>query len=175
MTPPKLAGTAATLALAASLTFTAGASAARAGQSSFAQIYPRASVLCAHVTAGRGPQRLRRSAATVVADCTTLQNGFNLARTTVLAGVAQVAAAQAAARAVTRTACAGPAANSTACLHSRHKRDHTLDLLARQRARFARAFFRTVEANRLLFWGEIRALPGGRDVREDAPIPLQST
>jgi hypothetical protein len=173
MTPPRFAGAAAALATAGSLVFT-GVAAANAGQKTFAQTYPRASELCAHVTAGGGPKRLRRSAPLVLADCATLQNGFTAAQAGVLAGDASLAASRATLRSSTRSTCVGAGTHSTACKRARHKRDRMLDGLAKQRVLLAHAYFRTVEADRLAFWNAIRALPGGREVREDARIPEQS-
>jgi hypothetical protein len=173
MTPPRLAGAAAALATAGSLVFT-GIAAANAGQKTFAQTYPRASVLCAHVSAGGGPKRLRRAAPLVLADCSTLQNGFTAAQAAVLTGDASIAAAQAALRTTTRATCVGSGTHSTTCRRARHKRDRAMDRLAAQRVALAHAYFRTVEADRLVFWSAIRSLPGGRALPEDARIPEQS-
>jgi hypothetical protein len=173
MTPPRLAGAAAALATAGSLAFT-GAAAANAGQKSFAQTYPRASVVCAHVAAGGGPKRLRRAAPAVLADCSALQNGFTTAQATVLTGDASIAAAQATLRTSTRATCVGSGTHSLTCRRTRHKRDRAMARLTAQRVTLARAYFRTVEADRLAFWSAIRALPGGRTLPEDARIPEQS-
>ena len=173
MTPQRLAGAAAALATAGSLVFT-GVAAANAGQKTFAQTYPRASVLCAHVAAGGGPKRLRRAAPVVIADCSALQNGFTAAQAAVLTGDASLEATRAGLLRTTRATCVGSGTHSNTCKRARHKRDRTMKGLAAQRVALAHAYFRTVESGRLVFWSAIRGLPGGRALREDARIPEQS-
>jgi hypothetical protein len=173
MTPPRLAGVAATAAAAASLAL-AGVASANAGQKTFVQTYPRASALCAQVAAGTGPKRLQKASARVLPACTTLQTGFNTAHAAVLAGNAVIAGQKAAVRAESQATCNAAGLHAAACRHARHRRVLAIDALERQRGELARAYFRAVEANRRLFWRSVRGLPGGRDVREDAPIPEQS-
>jgi hypothetical protein len=173
MTVPRLTGGVAALTTAASLAFT-GVAGAHAGQKSFAQTYPRASQLCTEVAQGGGPKHLRKAAPRVLVDCAALQSGFNTARAVILAGQASIRVAKATERAAAAPFCTGAAVHGAPCVRARHKRDRAIDRLELQRAELARAYFRTVEADRRLFWRSIRPLPGGRDLREDTPIPVQS-
>jgi hypothetical protein len=175
MTPRKRIGAAAAVAAAATLGLS-GVAGANAGHRSYQKTYPVASRLCAEIARGEGPKRLLRHAgASVLADCSTLQASFTAATTTVLAAEASVVHSRAAVNATTKAACAGKLANRPSCRKTRAKADQALQALEHQRVLAAHAYYRAVEAARRTFWTAIRALPGGRLLREDAPIPVQSS
>jgi hypothetical protein len=167
-------GAVAAVATASTLGF-AGVAGASAGQRTYQQTYPRASSLCAAVLGGAGPKRLRPVVAQVLADCTTLQNGFNAAQAAVLAADASIAATLAAQRTTVKGLCAGLKPHTVACHRARHKEKHMAGVMAHRRIHLAQVYYKTIEANRRAFWREIDALPGGANVRADLPIPVQSS
>jgi hypothetical protein len=157
-------------AVAAAATFVLpGVAGASAGQRSFAQTYPVASRLCAEMVRGEGPKRLRHSAASVLADCGALQANFTAARTAVLAAETSIAQSRASERAATKLACAGRE-HSASCISARRKHGKAIEALESQRVHAAHTYYHSVEAGRRAFWTAIRALPGGRALREDVPI-----
>lgn len=175
MTPPRhLAAGIAAAASAVVLAVPSVAGAAHAGEHNFEQSYPVASKLCANVAKGGGPKRLLSSAATVLADCTVLQNNFNAARASVLATEAAISSALVSDTAVRRAVCGSKPAHPLRCANAR-RRTHRLRVrLAHQKLVAARAYWRTLEVNRAVFWSEIRALPGGKSLAPDKPIPEQN-
>ena len=174
MTSPVRLGGVAAVAVAATLGLSAAAG-ATAGQLSFQKTYPIASGLCAKITAGKGPTRLRKSSAQVLADCSALQSSFSSARATVLSAEVSIASARAAERIATKAACAGALAHKPACTKARHGAAKVLVALERQRIRAARAYYAAAEAARHAFWTAIEALPGGARLHADAPIHAQSS
>jgi hypothetical protein len=166
--PPRLLGAAAVAVTTASLAIPSAAG-AKAGDRTFQQTYPVASRVCENVAAGKS-KRLKRFTPQVLADCAALQSGFTAAQSTVLATRAAIASAIAADRTTIAVACPPPLAGRPACEQTRHAETLAITALRRQQVHAARRFYRTVEANRLRFWKAIRALPGERNVREDAPI-----
>jgi hypothetical protein len=170
--PSRFAGAVAAVATAATLGF-AGVAGASAGHATYQQTYPRASSLCAAVLGGAGPKRLRPVAAQVLADCTVLQNGFNAAQAAVLTADATIATTLAAQRTTVKGLCA-PKPHTVACHRARHKEKHMADVAAHRRIHLAQVYYETIEANRRAFWHAIRALPGGANLRQDSPIPVQS-
>jgi hypothetical protein len=167
-----LGATAAAAAAIATLALPSAAG-ATAGKKSFNQTYPVASRLCAEVAQGKGPKRLRRNAARVLVDCSALQSSFNASRSAVLLTFASLAAQGSAARAGLAKPCTGP--HRLACDRTHNKDRHLLGGLSRQHIRAARLYYSSIEASRLSFWSAIRALPGGKDLREDAPIHAQDS
>jgi hypothetical protein len=157
------------------LAFPGVAGAAPAGTHNFEQSFPVASKLCANVAKGGGPKRLRSSAAAVLADCTVLQNNFNASRASVIATEAAIASALAADKAARQVACVGkPTTHPVQCGLARRQSKLLRHRLGRQKFVAARAYWRTLEADRAAFWAEIRALPGGKGLAPDKPIPLQN-
>jgi hypothetical protein len=152
----------------------AGAAAALAGASSagalpapvtFQHVYPAASKLCAKVAKGGGPVKLRPSATSVLADCATLESGFNTALAAELAALPPIETALAAARSTTATACPTPHSKAALCLKTRHTEHPVIATLEKQRHSVTRAYRTTVETNRLAFWHAIQALPGGANIK----------
>jgi hypothetical protein len=168
MTSRRTLGSAAAVAIA--VLALPGAAGATAGKRSFTQTYPVASHLCAEVSRGAGPKRLRHSAAQVIADCTLLQGNFNAARAAVLATDAALATQGAAPRAALAVDCTGTGKARFACNKAHAKDRALLDGLRRQRIRAAHLYFESLETSRKAFWSAIRALPGGKDLREDNRI-----
>jgi hypothetical protein len=174
MTSRSYLGAAAAAAATATLAFP-GAAGATAGKRTFEQTYPVASRLCAEVAQGRGPKRLHRAAAQVLADCSGLHSSFNASRTAVLAIDASLASQGAAARAGLAAPCKGATAHRIACNKAHRNDRRVLESLGRQRIRAAHLYYASIEASRLNFWSAIRALPGGRGLREDRPIHAQDS
>ena len=170
----RFTGALAAVATVATLGIT-GVASASAGHRTLQKTYPRASSLCAAVAQGAGPKRLRRSAAPVLADCATLENGFNAAQAAVLAADASIAGTIVAERATVTVLCAGPRPHPVACRHARRKEERMVDGLARRRIHVAHVYYLTIEANRRIFWTAVGALPGGAKLLADSPIPLQSS
>jgi hypothetical protein len=173
MTTPIRVGRVVAAAVALTLALS-GVASANAGKRTFQQTYPLASKLCANVEAGKGPKRLRKSSAQVLADCGALQTSFTAARTAVLSTFASIASARATERASVNTACAGKLAHRASCEHARKKSRSVFDALNREHIHAARAYFAAAEAARRTFWTSIHALPGGADVHADAKIPEQN-
>jgi hypothetical protein len=161
-------------AILATLAFTAVAD-AKAGERTYQQTYPVASKLCANVAAGAGPKRLRPFSTQVLADCTTLQNGFTAAQTAVLAATASFESGRAADRAAIAAVCTPPVANHPLCRTTRRTERLAITALRREHIAAVRLYYRTIEANRRAFWAAIKTLPGGASVPADAPIPPQSS
>jgi hypothetical protein len=170
--PTRLLGAVALAATGASLAIPSVAG-AKAGDQTFQQTFPVASPLCAKVAAGKS-KRLKPFTAQVLADCATLQSEFTLAQSTVLAARA-ANAAQIAADRVTLTASCPPGTPKLVCRHRRRQARDAIIELQRRQVRAARRYYRTIEADRRRFWTAIRALPGERRVREDAPITEQDS
>jgi hypothetical protein len=140
-----------------------GAQGAGAAPKTFQQLYPVASRLCAEVAKGGGPAPLRPSAAQVLADCTTLENGLNAARAAEIAAKAPIATALATQRSATKAACAKPATRA-ACRLARHNERTAVSALETQRLTVLRTYYHTIDTNRKTFWAAIHALPGGSSV-----------
>jgi hypothetical protein len=174
MSSRRTLGSAAAAAVIATLALP-GAAGAAAGKRTFSQVYPIASHLCTEVSAGAGPKRLRHSAAQVIADCTLLQGNFNTARATVLATHAALLAEGAAARAALAVHCTGAGKVRLACDRAHDKDRALLNGLSHQRVRAAHIYYESIETSRKAFWGAIRALPGGKGVREDQRIRVQDS
>jgi hypothetical protein len=174
MTSRRTLGSVAAAAAIAALALP-GAAGASAGKKSFAETYPVASHLCTEISRGAGPKRLRHSAARVIADCTVLQGNFNAARATVLAAETALTAEGAPARAALAAACTGAGKARLAC-DKTHKKDRALlTQLGHQRIHAAELYYQSIETSRRAFWSAIRALPGGKDLREDARIRVQES
>jgi hypothetical protein len=171
----RLLGAAAVSASAISLAAPgiAGAATPKAGEKTFQQTYPLASKLCASVVAGTEGKHLKRFAAQVLADCTTLQSAFTTAQTTVLAARTTLTAQITADRAAVTTACPTPKHAAALCLQTRSQENKVIAVLRAQRLLAVRHYYKTVEANRQAFWHVIRALPGEGHVHADQPIPVE--
>jgi hypothetical protein len=165
------AAAAATVA-AASLVLAGGAS-AKAGERTYQETYPRASTLCANVSAGGGPKRLRSATSAVLADCTTLKNGFTTAQSAVQAAQSSFTSGLAADQAAIAAVCTPPVANHAACRSTRRVERAAIRALRREHRAAVRLYYATIEANRRTFWAAIHALPGGTTVSADAPISQQ--
>lgn len=174
MTSRRTLGSAAAAAAITALALP-GAAGATAGKASFAQTYPVASRLCTEASRGAGPKRLRHSRAQVIADCSQLQANFNAARASALATKAALAAQGAAARAGLAAPCTGTGKAKLACDKSHATDRAMLAQLGRQRIRAAHLYYDSIEASRKAFWASIRALPGGKDLREDTRIRVQES
>jgi hypothetical protein len=174
MTSRRTFGSAAAAAAIAALALP-GAAGASAGKRSFAQTYPVASRLCAAVSSGKGPRRLHRSTARVLADCSMLQGNFTAATAAVLATDAALTAQAAPARAALAVMCTGNDKAKLACLKAHDADRAVLAQLRRQRVHAAQIYYESLETSRKAFWSAIRALPGGRDLREDARIRVQES
>ncbi len=147
-----------------------------AGERTFQQTYPVASVLCARVSAGTEGKHLKRFAARVLADCATLESNFLGAQSTVLSARAAILAQMAADRAAIAAACpVAVKAPRPLCPRTLRIDNAALETLRHQKRAAARRYYRNVEAGRDRFWNEIRALPGEHHARTDAPIPLLSS
>jgi hypothetical protein len=169
--PTRLFGTIAVAATAVSLAIP-GVAGAKAGDKTFQQTYPLASKVCAKVAAGTESKHLKRFAAQVTADCTTLLTGFTTAQSTVIAARATLTAQIAADRALTAAACPTPHNQPATCFPTRAGDDAAIEALNKQLAHAIRHYYRTIEAGRDHFWKAIKALPGERHVHADAPIPV---
>jgi hypothetical protein len=174
MNPRRHLGAAATAAAVALLALP-GTAGAVAGKRSFAQTFPVASRLCTNIAQGKGPARLRSSAARVIADCSALQGSYNAARANVLATQAALAAQGASARAGLASPCTGAAKHRLACEKAHNQDRRVLGGLNRQRVKAAHAYYLTIESARVAFWKSIRALPGGAGLREDARIRVEDS
>jgi hypothetical protein len=174
MTPPaRFAGVLVVAASAAAFAAPAAATGPRTGEKNLQQTYPLASRLCTEIATGTGKPRphLRPFATQILADCTTLQNGFNAARSTLLTTKASIASARAADEALAANACAGTAAKTAACAGAQHTEGQLLRALNVQLKRAVHVYYVTIVTDGKAFWHAIRALPGSR-VREDK-IPVQ--
>jgi hypothetical protein len=163
----------AALTAAGSMLASADVAAAKAGDRTYEQTYPRASGLCADVAAGGGPRRLGPSAAQVLAGCATLKSGFESVHGTVLAAQAQFTSSVTADRAAIAAVCRPPVANRPLCRGTRRSERAAIRALRREHRAAVRLYYRTVEANRRAFWAAIHALRGGASIPADAPIPQQ--
>lgn len=152
-----------------------GVAGAKAGEKSFGQTYPRASTLCAHVAAGGGPKALRPSSTQVLADCKTLEEGFEKAHDAVVAEQGAFATGLAADQAAIAQVCTPPVPNHRLCRTTRHSEQRAIRALRRQHRAAVRLYYRTAESNRRAFWAAIHILRGGAGIPADAPIPQQSS
>lgn len=178
MTPPaRFAGALAAAATAAVIATPAAATGSRAGEKTFQQTYPVASRLCNEIATGTGQRRLRqrRFATQILADCAALQNGFNAAHAALLAAKSSIATARAADRTIAAGACSGAGVSTAACVNTRRREQLLLNALTAEQIREVHVYYQTVEANRNVFWGAIRALPGGARLHEDSRIPVQNS
>jgi hypothetical protein len=173
MTPPRQIAAAAAAAAGTLVLAFPGVAGATAGAHNFEQSYPVASKLCVTVAKGGGPAKLRANAAMVLADCTTLQNEFNTARASVIATEAAIASALTTDLTTRRALCTSKPAHPIRCNNARRHSQHLHRRLGKQKLAAARAYWRTIEAFRAQFWAEIKALPGGKDLAPDKPIPVQ--
>ena len=151
-----------------------GLASAKAGDKSFAQTYPYASALCAKVTAGQTPPRLKGSEAKVNQACATLQNAFGPLQTAVQGANAQLQSGIASERAKIKQACL-PGAVRADCRAARRNGRLVIASLRRQHRAAVRLYYTSIEANRRAFWATIRALRGGTSIKPDQPIVPQSS
>jgi hypothetical protein len=171
MTPlSRLAGSVAAVATVATLALPAAAG-ARAGEKTLHQTYPRAAELCERVAAGKEGKHLKRLATRVLADCTALQTGFTNAKNTVLSTRAALTAQIVADQAAIAAACPTKFDQPPTCEAARRPKLQAIGALMTQIRQAGRQYYLTVEALNEGFWKQIRALPGERRVRADAPIP----
>lgn len=175
MTPPRKIAAGVTAAAGALVLALPGVAGATAGQHNFEQSYPVASKLCATVAKGGGPAKLRANAATVLADCATLQNNFNTSRASVIATEAAIGAALTTDTATRRALCTSKPSHPVRCANARLRSQRLHRRLGKQKLVAARAYWRTLEANRAAFWAQIHALPGGKKLAGDKPIPEQNS
>lgn len=170
----RMAGALAAVAATAALAFPAAAG-AKAGDRTFQQTYPMASMLCAKVTAGKEGKHLKRFATQVLADCAALQSGFTAAQGTVLAARAAITPQIVANRTAITAACPTPTKQPAGCNHARTVNGRAIDTLRHQLAKASRRYYRTIELNRRHFWKAIRALPGEGHAHADLPIAEQNS
>lgn len=149
-----------------------GIASAKAGDRTFAQTYPYASALCAKAGAGTLPRRLRASAAQVQAACNTLQSGFGPLQSAVAQAQTTFQAGVAADRAKVQAACRP---RTPSCRSTRIEVRADLRNLRAAHRLAVRTYYVGVESNRRTFWATIRSLRGGRSVKSDQPIPVQSS
>jgi hypothetical protein len=147
-----------------------GVAGASAGQKSFAETYPVASRLCAKTEQGTEAQKLHASAPQILADCTSLKQRFEAARTAVLAAHRAILAARLADRAAANAACIGALLHKPSCTKARLTELNKLNHLNAQRILANRAYYRAAEGARIAFWTAIRALPGAKSISPDQPI-----
>jgi hypothetical protein len=171
--PKRLLGAVLVAAAAASLAIPAVAG-AKAGDRTFQQTYPGATRLCAEVAAGKR-KRLQPFAARILNDCSALQTGFTAAQSAVLASRGTTAASIALDRVAIAVACPSPLVGHPACEHTRHVEQLAIATMQRVQAHAARRYYRIIEANRRRYWHAIKALPGTRHLRADAPIAEQES
>jgi hypothetical protein len=152
-----------------------GLAQAKAGDKTYQQTYPHASTLCADVSAGGGPKRLRTVTAQVLADCSTLQSGFGAAQSAVLTAQSSFAGGLRADRAAVAAACTPPVTDRALCRRTRRDERRAMNALRHEHRAAVRLYYRTVEANRRAFWTAVHLLPGGAGIPADAPIPQQSS
>jgi hypothetical protein len=169
--PTRMVGAVAVAATTVSLAIP-GVAGAKAGDKTFQQTYQIASKLCARVAAGTEGKHLKRFAASVMADCTTLESSFAIARSRVLAARATLAPQIAADRAVITAACPLPNDQQPACVQTRTQFESAIDVLRRRLVHAVHHYYRAVEAARDRFWNAIREIPGERHIFEDLPIPV---
>lgn len=160
-------------AITAALLFP-GLAAAKAGDKSFGQTYPYAAALCAKVTAGQTPPKLKGSEAKVSQACAKLQNAFGPLQTAVQGANAQLQSGIQNARATITQACQPGAARAN-CRAARRNGRLAIASLRRQHRAAVRLFYTSIEANRRTFWATIRALRGGGSIKPDQPITPQSS
>src|SRR5712691_664568 len=123
----------AAVAVAATALAGAGPAGATTAPATFQHVYPAASKLCAAVAKGEGPVKLRPSAASVLADCTTLESGFNTANAAKLAALPPIETALATARSTTAAACPTPHTHAALCLKTRKTEHPVIASLEAQR------------------------------------------
>ena len=169
----RVLGTAAIAATTAMLVVPSVAG-ARAGDRTFAQTYPVASHLCTEVAAGKRP-RLKKVAATVLADCAALQANFTAAQTAVLATRASIASQVAADAALIKAACPQSQVGKPACENARHSENAAISSLHAQGRAAARLYYKTIEANRHTFWHAIHLLLGASHLPADKPIKVENS
>jgi hypothetical protein len=174
ITPKRFPVAIAATTIAVMLAF-AGVADAKAGERTYQQTYPVASKLCANIAAGAGPKRLRPYSTQVLADCTTLQNGFNGAQSAVLAATSSFESGRTADRAAIAAVCTPPVTNHPLCRTTRRSEWLAITALRREHVAAVRLYYRTIEANRRAFWAAIKTLPGGSSIPADTPIPPQSS
>lgn len=151
------------------------AAGAHAGERSLAQTFPLATRLCAAISRGEGPKRLRPSAAAVEAACAQLQSSFTADQNVVLTAVSPLQARLAAQQVRTHNVCSARPLHLAACETARRRRRRLLALLEAERRRRAHAYYAAVEADRAAFWAAVHALPGGLGLAGDRPVIPQST
>ena len=171
--PKQLLGAILVVATTASLAIPATAG-AKAGDRTFQETYPGATRLCAEVAAGKR-KRLQPFATRILTDCSALQTGFTAAQSAVLLSRGATAASIAIDRAAIALACPPPLVGHPACEHTRHVELLAIATMKRLQTHAARRYYRIIEANRRLFWHAIKALPGTRHLRADAPIVEQDS
>jgi hypothetical protein len=145
------------------------------GSRTFQQTYPVASHLC---TVNPLPKTLLSQQAQVTSNCTTLQNAYGPAVSTVQGALTTYSNTVAQARSTVSAACQPTpttAAGRKACRQARRQQRQTVHL-ARMNRRLAVDQFRTsVEQARVTFWNSIHQLRGGASIPADSPaasVPL---
>jgi hypothetical protein len=155
-------------AVAAAVAALAGASPAGATPpptTNFQHHFPAASKLCENVAKGKGPVALRPSAASVLADCATLESAFSTAQAAELAALPPIETALAAARSTTAAACPTPRTHAALCVKTRRTEHPVIATLEAQRFGVIRTFRTTLGTARLAFWHAIESLPGGAKIK----------
>ena len=139
----------------------------------FQRTFPVASKLCARVAAGHAPKRLKGSEAQVNQACTTLENAYSQAVTTVLGAQATFRSSALTVQSQRRQACrqARIAHDPAACQNAKAQANSQMTALRQaRRAAFAQ-YHAAIEAARQAFWNTIHALRGGAGIAPDKPQP----
>jgi hypothetical protein len=171
---PRAVGPLAALPLLAALAL-APSAAAKAGERTFQETFPKASALCAEVAAGGGPARLRSHAGQVGADCKTLEEGFESAHDQVAAAQSSFATSLEADRSAIASACTPPVADRHLCRRTRVAERRAIRSLRREHRAAVLLYFTTIESDRRTFWAAIHALPGGAHIPADKPVRPESS
>ena len=149
-----------------------GVASAKAGHRTFQQTYPYASALCDKATAGTLPKRLAPQSAQVKVACKMLLSAFGPLQTTVQAAEAKYASDLATVKASIKLACAK---KGKACRTARIEGRAQKRNLRALRHLAVKTYYVNIEANRRTFWATIRSLRGGKEIKPDRPIPVQSS
>ena len=173
--PKRLLGATAIATSVAALALPALASAGiRAGERTFAQTFPVASHLCTEVAAGKR-KHLQPVAASVLADCATLQTNFTAAQSTVVTARTTLKAQIVADAHAIALACPKPKDGAPVCVSTRHTQNAAIGVLRAQKLAAVHTYYKTVEADRKAFWAAIKVLRPARHLVPEKPIKVQNS
>jgi len=148
----------------------------KAGERTFSQSFPVASKLCENVETGKERKAFVPFAASILADCATLKANFGTAQTTVVTARTTIRAQITADKAAITTACPTPADDTKpACVNARHAERRAIKALRGQLLVAVHTYYKTVEADRHVFWTAIKALRALQHAVADKPIKVESS